>query len=108
MWTFTTEVDMDIIGDHVTEPASGKIDIKWQLDLEMREYGVKSFSITVPDQEITATVTKYNEETDEEYEEDITVKLENVETELNTNGHYDSLYPDRLEIHMNRATLEFS
>lgn len=108
MYTFKTEVQLDITGSHNQEPASGKVFIEWTVDIEMREYGIKSFGLSVPDQEVTTVVNKYNEETDEEYEEEITLKLKDVKIEYQDNSILPSgLYPLKLEVYQNTAILEF-
>lgn len=106
MYEFTTEVDINIIGSHNIQSGGGKTKIKWKLELEMREYGIKSFIITVPDQVVTSDVWRYNEETDEEYAETETIELKDVDVELDNNV-LDQLFPIRLELWQGIARLEF-
>ena len=110
MFEFNTEVDISVTGDEKVAGGSGKASIKWVLNVEAREYGIKCFGIYVPEQTVTVQVETYNEETDEEYFEERTYKLENVEIdEVNSAGNlqYLQLVPTELEIWKNKFTLRF-
>ena len=107
MYEFTTEVDIDIIGSHNIQSGGGKTKIKWKLELEMREYGIKSFIITVPDQVVTSDVWRYNEETDEEYQEEVSVELKDVKIDTGSMSGLYELSPCKLEVYQGKATLEF-
>lgn len=107
MYTFKTEVQFNITGSHNQQPASGKTLIEWTVDIEMREYGIKSFGLSVPDQEITTMVWKYNEETDEEYEEELTLQVKDVKIHVSDCARLDGLAPVKLELWQNKYTLEF-
>jgi len=107
MHRFSTEIEIQQIGSHNSEPFTGKDYVAWNLDLEVRGYGVKNFAITAPDQNITLIVTKYNEETDEEYEEEVTLQLKDIEVETEFNQGLYGLIPQRMVIYNGKATLEF-
>lgn len=114
MENFETTVDLNIIGSDETVGGSGKVTIKWVFEIEMRNYGVKNISIHVPDQEVTTYVTRYNEETDEEYDAPVKLELKNVKVESFLEGYEKltsylsgGIYPKELEIWKNKATLSF-
>lgn len=59
--------------------------VKWHLDIEAREWGIKAFTPVVPDQKIVGTLEDIDdngEDTSEKWEYDI----KNVEVELNYGG----------------------
>lgn len=107
MYEFTTDIELQITGSHNVESGGGDTKIKWKLELEVREYGIKSFIVIVPDQTITSAVWRYNEETDEEYQEDVTIELKDVKVNVADCSRLDGLQPVELEIYHGRATLEF-
>jgi len=112
MHEFTTEVDVEIIGTFNEKSASGRAKVKWRFEMEMRERGVKSFSVYAPDQTISFDVERYDEEKDEEYTETITLELKDIEVD-STFGHsskdirYMSLIPYRLEKYGSKYRLDF-
>jgi len=107
MYEFTTEIELDITGSHNIQSGGGKTKLKWKLELEMREYGIKSFTVIVPDQTITSEVWRYNDETDEEYQEEITIELKDVKVDHSSCSGLQGLLPDRLEIWVGRQKVVF-
>lgn len=114
MTSFETQVELSIVGSHEFTGGSGKAKIKWNFEIEMRNYGIKDISITVPDQSIKTVVTKYNEETDEEYEEEVTLELKNIKVDSTLSGYEKltsylsgGIYPKELEVWRDLATLSF-
>ena len=69
MNTFNTEVDIEITGNELENPANGKATIAWGMEIEARNWGVKNFSIIVPEQTITCVVERFDFDTEEETEE---------------------------------------
>ena len=112
MYEFNTNVDVEIIGTFNEKSASGKAKVKWNFEIEMRERGIKGFSITVPDQTITLDVERYDEDKDEEYTETITLELKDVKIDSSF-GHsskdiqYLSLIPLKLEKYKGKFELIF-
>lgn len=108
MYSFTTDgVDLDIIGSSNAEAGGGSCSIKWTLELEIRSYGIKDIMIRVPDQTITTSVWRYDEETDEEYPEDITIELKDVKVENDSSMTHGETFPKKVEIYQGKATVEF-
>lgn len=106
MNTFKTKIQLDIIGDAFgVKAGSGEIELTWNLELEMREYGVKGFVVSVPDQAVNCEVERYDEETDEEITETETIELKDVKVELDEIK--GMVVPIRLELWQGRAKLEF-
>lgn len=107
MYEFTSTVDIDIIGSHNVQSGGGTTKVKWTLELEMRKYGVQSFIIVVPEQVVTSDVWRYNEETDEEYQEEVSITIKDVKVDVSSCSMMQGLYPTKLEIYQGKATLEF-
>lgn len=112
MFEFTTEVEIAIIGNTVENSGSGKAKVRWMLELEVREYGVKSFVIVVPDQTVELEVERYNFDTDEEYNEFVVLELKDVQ--VDSSFHHSSkdikyldLIPTELEKYGDRYELRF-
>lgn len=110
MFEFNTEVNVSVIGDESITGGSGKATVKWVMNIEAREYGIKCFGLYVPEQEIEVPVEVYNEETDDEEIVMRKYKLENVkieEVENLGNLQYLQLVPNELEIWKKEYTLRF-
>lgn len=112
MFEFETEVQLNITGSTLREAGSGKVKVKWVFEMEMRSNGIKDFSVSVPDQTITTFVERYDEETDEEFAEEITLELKNVKAETSFSHSskdikYLHLIPERLEVFGNKYELVF-
>ena len=82
MFEFETEVDVNVIGGHQVVGGGGKAKVKWVMTIEAREYGIKCFGIYVPEQTVLASITKYDEETDEEYKK----RMKAIINHVNHNG----------------------
>lgn len=105
---FFTGVEVQITGNHKEKSGSGKAQVEWHLEMEAREWGVKSFMITVPDQKITLMVDRYNEETDEEYEEEVTIDVVGCKTEFDDcKINTTVVAPTRLEKYYDKFELLF-
>jgi hypothetical protein len=114
METFETEVELSIIGDNIVKPGNANVKIKWNLEIEMRNYGVKGIMIYAPDQTLEFTITRYNEETDEEEETTETFEFKDIKIEgqyRNIEGFesvlHSGIYPKGMELWKNKTTLFF-
>jgi hypothetical protein len=114
MTEFKTVIDFNITGSDATKSGSGTAKISWKFEIEMREFGVKDISIYAPDQTVTALITRYNDETDEEEETEEIFELKDIKIE----GYVDDyskivnflsggIYPKELELWKNTVTLSF-
>jgi len=87
------------------------ISIRWSLELEMREWGVKSTYVSVPDQDITLVyqIEKDLGNDDFEYvDQEKTIHLTNVQAEFENARWSHSLVPTALSEYGGKWTLEFS
>lgn len=112
MFEFTTEIEVSRTGNNSVSSAGGKAKIKWTLDIEAREYGIKGFMVIVPDQKITAELTRYDEETDEEIEFTEEIELKNVKVYPRGDMELSSFLrsgfaPTELEIYLSRYEVIF-
>ena len=110
MFEFETEVDVNVIGGHQVVGGGGKAKVKWVMTIEAREYGIKCFGIYVPEQTVLASITKYDEETDEEYEVEESFVLENVTVDdyaRSGNIQHLQLIPNELEVYNGKFELKF-
>lgn len=87
MWDFKTRVKLDYTPkdyeDRDVDVITKHVDIKWQLTLEMREWGVKSFYVMIPDQDIEVELEHviYGDDDDiiETTYETVVIKLRDVD-----------------------------
>lgn len=102
---FETEVFIDYEIDGWSTPFREKVFVTWTLELECREYGVKSFIVTAPDQQLSFSVKKDDENGDEQTK-DILLDATNLVTTPPTefNG---MLAPCSLEFRKGKWVLEF-
>lgn len=108
MNTFNTEVDIEITGNELENPANGKATIAWGMEIEARNWGVKNFSIIVPEQTITCVVERFDFDTEEETEEEITLEIKDVIVSMEENRlDLIHLLPHTLKKYKNQFELEF-
>ena len=110
MYEFETEVDINVIGSHTVLGGSGKAKVRWVMTIEARGYGIKCFGIYVPEQTILATISKYDEERDEEYEVEESFVLNDVVIDdyaRSGNIQHLQLIPYELEVYNGRFELKF-
>ena len=93
---FKTEVELDVFLSDEQKAALGlgdddnydidtkKTNIRWNLELEMRNYGIKGFSVLVPAQTVTLFVTIWGD--DQDTEKELTLNIEDVEVEVADDG----------------------
>lgn len=108
MNTFNTEVDIEITGNELENPANGKATIAWGMEIETRNWGVKNFSIIVPEQTVTCVVERFDFDTEEETEEEITLEIKDVIVNMEENRlDLIHLLPHTLKKYKNQFELEF-
>ena len=102
---FKTKVDLDLSLDRTDnfDIETKHMNLRWNLEFEMRQYGVKSFIITVPDQTVTVFLNVWGDENDTE--EELTLDINNVIVERN--GESDQLIPSSLEFYKGKWKLVF-
>lgn len=114
---FTTNIDISRTGSETIRSASGKSSIKWKLEIDAREYGIKDISVIVPDQTIQLELTAYNEETGEDDEWSEPLVIDSLKLKIKGNNDYtiedvikalsNGLTPRELELWRDQATLLF-
>lgn len=106
MENFKTSVNIDIsldgYGNHDVETQT--VNLTWDLELEMRNYGIKSFIVTVPDQKITVYLNIWGD--DEDIEQEIVLDVKDVEIVLDSK-ELGSLFPHSLELYKGKWKLVF-
>ena len=97
MTEFKTKVELDLTLDRDDnyEIDTHFANLRWTLEMEMRQYGIKSFDITVPDQKITVNLIIWGDE--EDTEETLTLDVKDVIVERS--GDFDGLVPRSLELY---------
>lgn len=107
--SFIAEVDIEIYGSDLREKYNQKVSVKYQLDFEMRSWGMKSLLPIVPDQEISVILVEEKEDEEIEIEKKIEIKDVSVDIRCGDIRGSIGLLPVSLEIHMDRkkATLNF-
>lgn len=105
MNNFKTRVDLDIMLDRKDnhDVLTKHVNLRWNAELEMRSYGIKSVIITVPDQTITLDVNVWGDEDDTQ--EELTLDIKDVLIEHN--GSLETLIPSSLEFYKGKWKLVF-
>ena len=103
--SFKTQIDLDILLDRTDnhDIETKKMNILWNLEFETRQYGLRSFIITVPDQQITLSVNVWGD--DEDTHEDVTLDIKDVVIEEPTT--FGSIFPKSLEFYKGKWKLVF-
>lgn len=103
---FTTKVDLMYSKDGWDSEYNAKVDIKWSLELEARSYGIKSFIVTVPEQDIHFSIVKEGLGEEDDYPEDITIRLTTVA--VGEPGEWTGTFaPSALNFYKDKWRLEF-
>lgn len=102
---FKTKVDLDLMLDRNDnyDVLTKHINLRWDLEFEMRQYGVKSFIITVPDQSITIDLNIWGD--DDDTQEELKFDIKDVLIERSSTS--DSLFPKSLEFYKGKWKLVF-
>jgi hypothetical protein len=120
MWTrtaqateFTTDdVKVELYSDQFRGMQSVQpISIRWNFELEMRDWGIKNTYVSVPDQDVTLVfeVEKELEDNDFEYEQqEKVIQLTNVQADFGDAKWGHSLVPVALSEYNGKWTLEFA
>lgn len=106
MTEFKTQVDLDLMlddqGDH--DVLTKHVNLRWNLELEMRQYGVKSLIVTVPGQTFTVSLNIWGEN-DGDTEKEIVIDVKDVSVE--NDSDLNSLVPHTLVFYKNKWKLVF-
>ena len=104
---FKTQVDLDLMlndqGNH--DVLTKQVNLRWSLELEMRQYGVKSFIVTVPDQTFTVSLNVWGDD-DEDTEKEITLEAKDIQVVMREDG-ISNMIPSTLECYKGKWRLVF-
>ena len=94
------EFSSDVAVWDISGETDGTTTIKWFFEMEVRNYGIKSFYLIVPDQEITIDWEKKSQEK---------LEIKDVEAEFMVDGEFTgiTLIPKTLEHSSGKWTLKF-
>ena len=85
-----------------------KVNLKWELEFEMRDYGIKAMYVTVPDQEFDIEYEVIvNQEGDTETKQ-AKIKVKNVKVEYNSESFRGVLFPYELDVYTNKGKIEWT
>ena len=110
MINFKIAVAVNLIGDHGSiKNGSGEAIIIWTANLEVREYGIETLNPCVADQTIEVTLSRYDEETEEDIEYTEIINITDVKVRLYPSEDRVGLrlVPTELEIYKGEFTLLF-
>ena len=102
MWNFETDVTFEFENTLLVED---RVKVKWTLELEIREWGIKSFIVTVPEQ-----VIRFEERNgDDEIPREIVLKNVNVMyiTGEEVSMSFPTIAPSVLTIYKGKIELAF-
>ncbi|HBI01187.1 MAG TPA: hypothetical protein DDY18_06140 [Flavobacterium sp.] len=105
MHNFKTKVNLELYIENLNnyDLVTKEVEVNWNLEFEMRDSGVKSFIITVPEQKINVDINVWGEQEDEQ--KTLTFKLDNVKIEKNEGR--EMIIPSSLEFFKEKWTLVF-
>ena len=106
MHKFTTEVELIVTGTHKVMGFSGDVSLLWTLEVESTGEDVE-FVVKVPDQTVTCNAWFYDEETDEEFQQEVNVELKNVIADVGSSSIKQGLRPFRLDIFQKEMRVVF-
>ena len=103
---FKTQIDLDLLIDRNDnyDIETKKFNLRWNVEFEVRQYGIKSVNITVPEQKIELDICVWGD--NEDTYETLTLDIKDVVIERNTEG-FDNLVPQSLSYFKNKWTLVF-
>jgi hypothetical protein len=102
---FKTEVELEYEGPEGSSVPHSKVTIYWNMELEFRIWGVKSFIVIVQEQPINFHVSVENSETDETKE--ITAVVNDVKINLDDARFEKGFAPAILEYYKGNWRLVF-
>ena len=103
MMEFETKVDVEMPYQQGVS-YRGDATVKWSVEFEIRERGIKDIVINIPDQKIE--LIKITETEDEDIEEDVEFEVTNA-TESIPEGLRSSIIPVSLELYNGKWVLTF-
>ena len=103
MMEFETKVDLCMPHESGVS-YRGDATVKWSVEFEVRERGIKDIIITIPDQYVHAI--KITETEDDDIEEDVALEVKDAQADIIAAG-LDSIIPDSLEFYNGKWTLIF-
>lgn len=106
MFDFETEVNVE---DEDTK-RSGKATIRWKLEFEMRNWGVKGFVLSVPDQDFSGWLEKFDYGTEENFNpngEQVNFRLIDVKAIHPVLDASAIICPEKLVIENGKFVVEF-
>lgn len=100
---FKTQVDLDLQFDRADnyDIETKKVNLRWNLEFEVRQYGIKSLIFGVPEQSFTIELNVWGD--DEDTPESVQLTVKDVEIVRDT----DSLVPHTLGFSNNKWRLVF-
>lgn len=102
MWKFLDAVEFDVYGADFD--VRGKAQVSWEMDLELRSWGMKSIEVVVPDQKVRVCKITTDAEGDE-HESEVEIDLKDVAVEMPSDTSAMSL--KSLEFYNGRWTAHF-
>jgi hypothetical protein len=104
--SFKTQVKLDILLDRTDnyEIETLTMNLRWNLELECKNYGVRSIIITVPEQQCGLSVRVWGD--DDDTYEDVTLDVKDVEIDRGSSD-FTGLIPQSLVYFKGKWRLEF-
>jgi len=104
--SFNTQIELDLMLDRKDNYSieTEKLHVKWNVEFEMRSFGIKSVIVTVPEQTIDVEVRVWGD--DDDTFEQISFDLKDVEVVRESEG-FENLIPSKLECYKGKWKLIF-
>lgn len=103
MMEFETKVDVEMPYEQGVS-YKGDATVKWSVEFEVRERGIKDIYIHIPDQ--TIQVIKVTETEEDDIEEDVELEVKDAQADLLAAG-FPAIIPDSLEFYNGKWVLIF-
>jgi hypothetical protein len=108
---FSTKIMKKDISLESNDTVVAPITLKWEARIVLTSSSISDIVAHVPDQDILVSIVRFDEKTEQDVEEDITVHLINAEIEYDRSNVGESkalgLLPIEISIYKGKATVKF-
>lgn len=109
-WAFETlKVPLTVFPSDGSSIRSAKVDLKWRVVLDVRDWGVKEFSPSVDDQVIAYSAEVEDPSGEGYIDQEFTLPIQGEHVKISySEGKSSALYPNEITVHQNEIDIQFS